>query len=43
MTVHAREALLPINSCTIISDFAEVHLMEKQKEHIHCRGSFKQE
>lgn len=43
MTIRAREALLSINTCTILSDFAEVLLMGKQKEHVHCRGTFKQE
>lgn len=42
-TVHACEDLLSINTCTVILDFAEVHWMGKQKEHVHCRGSFKQE
>lgn len=35
VTVHACEDLLSINTCTVISDFAEVHLMGKQKEHTH--------
>lgn len=43
VTVHACEDLLSINTCTVILDFAEVRLMRKQKEHTHCRGSFKLE
>lgn len=35
VTVHACEDLLFINTCTVILDFAEVHLMGKQKEHTH--------
>jgi len=35
VTVHACEDLLSINTCTVILEFAEVHLMGKQKEHTH--------
>lgn len=43
VTAHACEDLPSINTCTVILDFAEVHLMGKQEEHAHCRGSFKLE
>lgn len=35
VNVRACEDLLSINTCTIILDFGEVHLVGKQKKHAH--------